>query len=51
MTIRGPRSDAAARIPHVAIASDGRAHAIWYDTRHSDGDGPRVEIYHRALEP
>lgn len=36
----------AARIPSAAAAPDGRAHVVWYDTRHSDASGPRTEIYY-----
>jgi hypothetical protein len=42
-------SSAAARLPHVALAPDGQGHVIWYDTRHSDGMGPRIELYHARL--
>jgi len=41
-----PSAPGAARIPSVAIAPDASAHAIWYDTRASDGDGPRVEVFY-----
>ena len=36
----------ALRDKHVAAGPDHRAHLIWYDTRHSDADGPKVEIYY-----
>lgn len=36
----------AARLPSVAVTPDRAAHIIWYDTRHSDAAGPRVEIYY-----
>jgi hypothetical protein len=40
---------AAARIPHVAATPDRAAHLIWYDTRHSDASGAKVEIYYGRL--
>ena len=33
------------------VSADHARQVIWYDTRHSDGNGPRVEIYHARLEP
>lgn len=36
----------AARMPHVAIGRDHTSHILFYDTRHSDGNGPRIELYH-----
>jgi len=40
----------AARMPHVAVAPDGAAHVVWYDSRHSDGAGPRIELYYARLD-
>lgn len=36
----------AAPLPHVAVDRSGAPHVIWYDTRHSDASGPRVEVYY-----
>ncbi len=42
-------SPGAARLPHVALDASGRGHVVFYDTRHSDGAGPRVEVYYASL--
>jgi len=36
----------AARVPHIAVAPDHAAHIIWYDTRFSDANGPRIELFY-----
>jgi hypothetical protein len=36
----------AARVPHVGVGPDGRAHVLWYDTRLSDAAGPRIELFY-----
>jgi hypothetical protein len=40
----------AARIPHVAVGPDHSAHIIWYDTRNSDANGAKIEIYYSHPE-
>ena len=45
-----PTAVGAARMPHVTIAPDRAAHVVWHDTRHSDGAGPRIELYYARLD-